>query len=175
MAGKEKVKFWKAGSEIVELANSLIAKYNHNASGANICYLFKSKHGKQSGLVVAGTCKKESDKSKILHGYDYVITLADDIWQEMAPKQREALLMHEILHISAEEDEQTGDIEFGINGHDTEEFRKVIEEYGFWNDNLERLAEVVEARTEEKPEKKVVKKVEEVRFDEKDDGIFKKK
>jgi len=177
LAGREKVTYWKAEEDIVDLANRLMAHHNPKAVHANVCYMFRSKCAKRGGKVILGKTSKESDKKKLLHGYDYIIELGADAWQELDGKQREALLMHEILHIEAtEDDDAPGGIAFGTNQHDTEEFRRVIEVYGLWTPDLEELGKTMEARALR--EGKVVAEPvrEQVEFDEDDDeDIFEKK
>lgn len=147
MAGREKITYWKAEEDVVNLTNRLMAAHNPKAVHANICILFRSKCAKRGGKVILGKTSKESDKKKLLHGFDYIIELGADSWQELDGKQREALLTHEILHINAVEDEEAaGGIAFGINQHDTEEFRRVIEVYGLWTPDLEELGRTIEAR-----------------------------
>jgi len=172
--GREKLTYWKAEEEIVELANKLLAAHNSDAVEASVCYMFRSKHTKRGGMVQGGTCSKVSDKDKVLHGYDYIVTLAADIWQELADREREALLLHELLHIGAEEDEQDGSMHYGINSHDTEEFRKVIEVCGLWRPDLEALAQTIEMRAvlDNDGEAPKVVKSEEVKFDDGSDDMF---
>lgn len=170
MAGREKITYWKAEDEIVELANRIMASYNPMAVHANVCYMFRSKCSKRGGKVVLGRTRKESDKNKLLHGYDYIIEIGADAWQELDGRQREALLMHEILHIDAVEDEEAaGGVAFSTNQHDTEEFRRVIEVYGLWTPDLEELGRTIEARALREGDKVVTEPVrEQVDFD--DDG-----
>lgn len=183
MAGKEKVKFWKAENDVVELAEKLMASYNKNALDANIGFRFRSKCAKRGGKTVLARTMKQSDSARIFNGeLDFVIEIGDDGWQMLDDTQREALLLHEILHIKAEVNEEDGGtVEFGMNDHDVAEFRKIIEVYGFWMPDLEELAKTVEERlalneeTDKKPtgKKTIIKKMEEIKFDQDDEGIFK--
>jgi len=178
MAGREKIKYWKASDDVIELAEKLIAAYNKNALDAEIGYRFRSKCAKRGGKTVLARTIKQSEAGKIFNGgLDFVLEIGDDAWQTLDDTQREALLLHEILHIKAEVDEENGGtVEFGLNSHDTEEFRKVIEVYGFWMPDIEELAKTFEERFTLKKngnDAVVVKKMEEVKFDEEDEGIFK--
>jgi len=175
LAGREKITYWKAEEDVVDLTNRLMAQHNPKAVHANTCILFRSKCSKRGGKVILGRTSKESDKSKLLSGYDYIIELGADSWQELDGKQKEALLTHEILHIEAVEDEEAvGGIAYSMNQHDTEEFRRVIEVYGLWTPDLEELGKTFEARALREDGKILAEPVrEQVDFDEDgEDDIF---
>lgn len=171
----EKTEYWKAEQEVVDMANGLIQEHHPYVSELNICYLFRSKHGKRAGKIVAGSCKKENGRAKLLHGFDFIVTIAADIFQEMTSEQREALLLHELLHIGCSENKE-GEMEFRIQPHDFSGFKKVIELYGLWSEDLESLAVTIEARAaiEGAERKVVVEKGEGPEFEKGDDeDIFK--
>lgn len=178
--GREKVSFWKAGEEVTECAKQLIAKFNPMAVDANIAYIMRSKHAKRGDKVIWGSCIKQSDRAKLLHGYDYMVEISEDIFNSLSSNQKEALIAHEIMHIACEEDEQTGDVKFGLKQHDFSDFKAIVNHYGAYTSDLEELAKIIELRSvEEEVDKKknVVKKnkVEEVKFDDEDSGIFEEK
>jgi predicted metallopeptidase len=162
-----------ADEDTVGLMKKLIAAYNPNAVEANVCLMFRSKCSKRGGKLVLGKTKKESDRAKLLHGFDYIIELGADAWQELSNSQREALLLHEVLHISAVENGD-GSMDYGIEQHDTEEFRKVIEAFGLWTPDLEELAKTIEERAKKEDAGETAIAVnEEIKFDDEDgDDIF---
>lgn len=74
---------------------------------------------------------------------DYVMTLDDEFWREATPIVREALVFHELCHCMHETD-RNGELRFteeglpqwGIQGHDIEEFDDVVKEYGAWEPGI---------------------------------------
>ncbi|MCE5334528.1 MAG: hypothetical protein LLG06_08035, partial [Desulfobacteraceae bacterium] len=114
------------------------------ALDANIGYVMRNKHAKSGGKVLGGTCQKQSDKQKLLHDYDFIIELAADIWSELNTTQREALLLHEIMHVGVEVDDD-GEAKMFIRPHDTEEFAYVIKVYGLYSLDLQAIGAAIEA------------------------------
>ncbi len=125
---------WPAGSDLVMMAKGLMAKHHEDALKASVAYLFKLKHGETNGKIVLGTTAKQSPKNKMLHGWDYIIEIAWDMWAMFNDFQREALLLHEICHIYKE------DKNWKIESHNVEEFVRVIEVYGLWKPDLQAFA-----------------------------------
>jgi hypothetical protein len=128
---------WPAGPSTIQLAHELIKKYHTKASGAAVAYIFKAKHAETAGKVVLGTCAKQSPKSKLLHGWDYIIELAWDFWCALNQTQREAMLLHELMHIDWDEDV------WKIQPHSVEEHTEVIEAYGLWKPDLQAFARAI--------------------------------
>lgn len=138
--------FWMCPPRINELAARLIDDHHPEAANAKICYLFRKKHNKANGKINLGKCHKVSEKDKTLHGFDYVIILAWDMWTMLEPIQREALLLHELLHVLKLGEEAA---DWKIQPHDVEEFGKVIEIYGLWKPDLEAFAESIYRKQDE--------------------------
>jgi hypothetical protein len=132
--------YWLVPEEIVEVAKRLISDHHPEAANAKICFLFRKRHTSMNGHVRAGSCSKQSLREKLLHGFDYVIQLAWDLWVMFDERQREALMLHEICHIFKDGEASPS---WKIEGHNVEEFSKVIEVYGLWEPNLEAMAAAV--------------------------------
>lgn len=128
---------WPADSLTIRMAKTLIRKYHAEADGAAVAYLFKAKHTETNGKIKLGSCSKQSPTNKMLHGWDFIIELAWDMWAMFEPWQREALLLHEICHISRDESQ------WKIEPHNVEEFVKVIDCYGLWKPDLENFAAAI--------------------------------
>jgi len=133
--------FWPGPREIEETASRLISDHHEEAANARICYLFRKKHVKVGGQVRAGSCAKQSGKSKLLNGFDYVIDIAWDLWVFMEEHQREALILHELCHVFKDGEAAPS---WKIEPHNVQEFTKVIEVYGLWQPNLEAMAAAIE-------------------------------
>lgn len=81
------------------------------------------------------------------HWPDYIMVLESEFWGNAQPKQREALVFHELCHTehSVGKDgelkfKDDGRPVFGIQGHDIEEFNAVVERYGAWLPDIKLFA-----------------------------------
>jgi len=136
------VEFFDA-PEVREIADELIKRDFPDLLGAVMGYLFKSKASKSQGKVTLGTCAKQGASQKALHGFDYVVTIAQDMWTQLTGEQKEALVYHELRHTFLDEDKK-GDTQYKILPHDVEMFRDELKKYGPWRVDLELLVEQVE-------------------------------
>lgn len=69
--------------------------------------------------------------------YDAAITMNLAVWQVLSEQQREALMLHELMHFGT--NERTGALE--TVPHDIEEFGFVAATYGQWRSSLSVFAE----------------------------------
>ncbi len=132
---------WPADAAVILMSKTLMAEHRPEAVPAAVAILFKAKHGETNGKIKLGSCTKQSPVNKMLHGWDYIIELAWDMWAMLDWHQREALLLHEICHIFQD---ATGEVvAWRVEPHNVEEFVKVIEVYGLWQPDLQRFAEAI--------------------------------
>lgn len=68
---------------------------------------------------------------------DAAVTVNALVWQVLTDKHREALVLHELLHLG--QNEKSGALE--IVPHDVEEFSFVVRQYGQWRPSLVDFAE----------------------------------
>jgi len=130
--------FWPANADTILMARRIIKEREHkHADAAAIAYLFRAKHAETNGKIKLGACKKQSPTEKLLHGWDYIIEIAWDMWAFFTERQREALLFHELCHV-----ERFDDV-WKIRSHNVEEFTPVIQVYGLWKPDLESFAAVI--------------------------------
>jgi predicted metallopeptidase len=116
----------EAPKHVIELAQRIIAKHHPQLHDARIAFVMRSEAPRSNGSVTLGKARKVSAEQQIHMPYDFVIWLALDMWNRMTPKQKEALIDHELSHCVW--DGFVG----SIRGHDVEEFTHIIERYGFW-------------------------------------------
>lgn len=123
-----------------------------------IVYMFKSEMpGK------AGSCRKVSDQDRVLHGFDFIITLAKDLWDHMGVAGdtvfQTAVLDHELAHVGVAYDEESGEprydkesglIRTALVKHDVEEFESIIRRYGAYAADLRTFQRAFEANKEMK-------------------------
>lgn len=136
---------WPADAAVILMAKRLMAEHRPEAVPAAVAILFKAKHGETNGKIKLGSCIKQGAVNKMLHGWDYIIELAWDMWAMFDDTQREALLLHEICHIFQGGEEK---VEWKIEPHNVEEFVKVIEVYGLWKPDLVTFAKAIQAAEE---------------------------
>ena len=115
-----------------EIGNKLIETKLPELRDVSIVYL-SSEHRKKSGdKVVKAQCEKISVKYKWSIPCDYTITVFEPNCVGMTEKQMEILILHELMHIKIGEDGS-----FGLNPHDLEDFKAIIDEYGTEWDKVE--------------------------------------
>lgn len=104
-----------------------------------VIYRWKKKGGTTQGMLKMAFCQKLSGAAKHLGDADYLVWVAADHLRSegYTAGQVEALLYHELLHIRVEEDEE-GEITFGVRHHDVEFFFEEYRDYGAWKVELER-------------------------------------
>lgn len=112
--------------EVKEIGEQLISLLRKDLSGWNIAYVFKRTSTKSKDGVILGTAKKENDLSRVLHGFDGVVTIAFDTWVTMDKDQKARLVYHELMHFAP--NTEKGVLE--IQDHPIQEFPEVIKIFG---------------------------------------------
>jgi Putative phage metallopeptidase len=79
-----------------------------------------------------GKCSRATGKWKHLTGYDYIIEAWRTGWDSCDEHGKEALVYHELLHVTSKVD-KNGEVKWGIKKHDLEEFFDVARKYGAWD------------------------------------------
>lgn len=70
----------------------------------------------------------------------FVMVVWQNFWRySLSPKQREALIDHELCHLWAEADEKTGEVKLSMLPHDLEEFNAVVRRHGIWLKDVDQL------------------------------------
>jgi hypothetical protein len=85
---------------------------------------------------VIGRAKLVPKAMRAFSRVDAVVHVNAPIWQILTEPQREALVLHELLHFGT--NEKSGALE--ILPHDVEEFGYVAATYGAWSPNLRNFA-----------------------------------
>lgn len=137
--------------ELEQMGRKLIEHRDLNVAGEiTITYLWKRKGGNSAGKAIFGKCVKVSGMVEYFAAQtrrrhvDYVIWLAADNVSNagLAAWQLEALLYHELLHITVEHD-KNDEIKLTTVGHDWEGFNAEIDAYGLWWTDLQQMGERV--------------------------------
>jgi len=110
---------------------------------AKIKYLFAL----QKRSEYAGKIQKPGGVWRFLSDYDYVVLIHKPSWDKFSEKQREALVYHELLHITYTVD-KNGEKRWKLRRHDIEEFINVIKEFDAWSLELNRLKDILQESEE---------------------------
>lgn len=97
----------------------------------------------RDGQLVLGRCRKVSELDKQYAGFDFIIILNREAWENLEPSQREALVHHELCHAAISLD-ANGNIKkdarertcFRLRKHDIEEFGDVVAAHGCYKSDL---------------------------------------
>jgi hypothetical protein len=126
----------EASSELVNMARELINEYHPTLKEARIGFLFRDEAPRSKGRVTMGKAQKVPLHLKPLMDYDFIIWIAEDIWDSLPEERRRALVDHQLSHCYL-------DPIWGatIRPHDVEEFVDVVDRHGFWTYDLLRIQE----------------------------------
>jgi hypothetical protein len=147
--------------EVEALAEGLIDTVDRHEMLAQcrIEYVFIDKAPKSKGRTVWGRARKLGGLPAFLIGSVgtqvaaddaltfgaaspmFVIEISHDIWVDLSPKQRLALVDHELCHCRAMEND-AGELELSTVGHDVEEFVGIVSRHGLWTMGLTALGKV---------------------------------
>lgn len=130
---------YREAPEVKEIAKALIEKYHPHLRSSSIAYIFQDKASKVSGgaFTILGTARKTSQLDRSLHGYDFIIVIAEDQWNKQNdPKKKEMLIDHELCHCWYRE-LKNGSTEWIIRDHDVKEFREIIRRYKLNEEGIE--------------------------------------
>jgi len=143
---------YAAAPDLEHLAYRLIdaRKFDADLSDVKIIYLWKAKGGTQGGSWRMGDCKRMTGLSAHFAECDFVIWLAADHCRSLSlsAMQIEALLFHELSHISREEEdgEAPGEVVVTLSKryHDFDGFIRELAEYGPWSFDLSQAARALQ-------------------------------
>ena len=129
----------KAPDHVLDIVRRLIDLYHEPLKDARIGVIMRSEAPVTGGRITYGKAEKVSAKAQVHVPYDFIIWLANDRYQSLAPLQREALIDHELCHCQWDMD--TG---ASIRPHDVEEFTEILQRYGYWWPHAEEFAAVAQ-------------------------------
>lgn len=68
----------------------------------------------------------------------FVIAISSAQWVFLDPKQKVALVDHELMHCDSYIDDK-GNVALKMRGHDLEEFRDIVQRHGYWMDGIDKF------------------------------------
>lgn len=122
--------------------------YFTHAANLDIQYLWKRTGGKDGGRTKLGACQKPSGLLRYFAGVDFIIWIGADTCRDaqLTHQQMEALVFHELLHVSLDDNDKPM-----VRPHDFEGFAAEITEYGFWRPDVKNIANAVQGRLFDDP------------------------
>ncbi len=131
-----------------EIADKLIAEHHPELVEANILYLFRAGEWNSRGKECLGRASKVPEHWKCLYGYELMIVVNKDAWDNMNENHREALVDHELCHFNQEYDSK-GNVKYTLASHDLEEFTSIVERHGLWRRDVKVFAKYVQLAIEQ--------------------------
>lgn len=114
------------GRQIIEEEPSLA---DLRMSNAQVVFLSSQRRKHANGKKTYAECEKISDKYKWGIPADFTITVFEPNCAGFTDEQMRILLFHELLHARVEVREDGTEI-YGINPHDLEDFKEIIDRFG---------------------------------------------
>lgn len=136
---------YSSAESVQEIAQNIIPNWHPHLAEARIEYLFTEKPAKRGGRELFGKASKVSGRWSHLTELDFVVEVALPLWNDLSEVQRNALVDHLLEHCAGEENEETGEIKWGIREPELREFATVLHRHGAWNDTLVSLVRVASA------------------------------
>ena len=138
------------------IMESLIKEHHQHLADAKIALAYHRGWNEDAdGRLKLGTCAKGSDLHRQMHGFDFVITLNENVVPNLKEDQVAAIIDHELCHARPAMDtdgeqrfDERGGACWRIRRHDIEEFSDVVARHGIYMSSLEKMAAALEeART----------------------------
>jgi hypothetical protein len=132
--------------DVRKIAEDLIPKYHPHLTNVRIEYAFGDKTPKHGGKEVWGYVRKISSLPAYLASQPgdqkagdttpfFVMVISEDVWVNLYPDKRTALVDHELCHCGVEVDDE-GNHKLILIPHDMEEFSSIVRRYGLWREDV---------------------------------------
>lgn len=112
--------------QVEAMIKDCLRQANILTGNAKICGLMVSPVISKN---VAGRCIRTGRELNHFSGYDYIIEISKEYWDNITPETRKILVLHECMHIQVTW-KKDGEPKFGIRPHDMEDFSELIEKHG---------------------------------------------
>ena len=118
-----------------EIASRILPSAHPHLATARILYIFRDKAAKEGNKPLAGEVSKVSGVNEYLLKADFLMVIAQDLWNEMDGNRRDALVDHLLTYCYGEEDEKDpgAPMKWRIRRPDVKEFTEVLNRRGKWN------------------------------------------
>jgi putative metallopeptidase len=120
------------------IAKILIGVYHGMLNHRPIAYLWRESM-KRNGKITLGKASLAGGKIKHFGRVDFVIEFNWGAWQELTPRERIALVDHELTHCFTDGES----LKPIMIPHDVEEFGSIVRKWGLWQPDLEEFGKAV--------------------------------
>lgn len=124
---------------VEEIAKKLVSKHHSHLGSARIKYICRNRAAMRAGRPVPGNVYKMSGKFEYLVECDFVLEVALEVWNDLQPSQRIALVDHLLTRCRGEEVEESGEMKWKVVPPEVQEFSEVAERHGQWHPGLVEL------------------------------------
>jgi len=132
----EKNKVYAIDDDIAQLASDVCEKRGIVLGPARLKYVKVFPHISKN---VAGRCIISNPMVKLFGECDFIIQMSGDLWDKLDDGRKRILLEHELLHVGCTQN-KNGEWKYYIVRHNIEDFRIILEKYGFnWLNELKTI------------------------------------
>lgn len=124
-----------ASKEVLELVEQVIEQYEPSMGEERIGVLMRNVAPRSAGKRVMGKAKMVGPEQKALMAAffppeetpDWVIWFAQDVWEELSPAQRLAMVHHYLYHCQIQDNGKRK-----MRSPEIVEYRRIIDAHGLW-------------------------------------------
>lgn len=146
--GEESLSKYRMAPEIHEnYVSRIVNNHRPDLAQARIVTMFRRGNWSSKQKDTWAATKRISREIATLmggEGGDYLITVNQDIWENLNEAQRIALIDHELCHCLRGDDDKHGNPKWQTVGHDIEEFFAIIKRHGDWSEDVKRALRAFE-------------------------------
>ena len=136
--------YYMADEKTLGMVMELINKHHQRLAGCLISVMFRDTNTwKSQGRDVWGKSYKVAGWQHAVLGWDFLIMLHRETWENLTIGQRYALLDHELLHLEWDTETEKG----SLAAHDFEGFVAELDRHGTWQADLRRLEKRMQQRS----------------------------
>lgn len=120
--------FYDVDPEVLAMFDEIRREHFPGMVNAKFKLIFSEKKSTSQGMVVVAKTKKATGMEKFLsrreadtdEGFDYIITIDNNIWDELEDADRVRILRHELRHCWYDSDSNTSP--YKVIGHEVNDF-----------------------------------------------------
>ena len=121
---------YRLAPKVAEAARQLIPRCHPHLQEARIAYLFRTGSWSSRGRPVTGRASTAPALWRFLCGYDLVLVLHEETWQNLTRRGRRALLDHQLSCFAEPVPDKDGQPTWGTREQDIQEFSQVVKRHG---------------------------------------------
>lgn len=123
-------RYQEAPQEVLNLLDEVLEEHFPELANCYIKVLMDSKKRQSKGRITFASIKKASDMERHLstdnfvrEGYDYIMMIDGNIWDNITTEDKTRIIRHELRHIHYDPESKSP---YKIQDHDIQDFREEI-------------------------------------------------